>query len=78
MVVTSQLMTVTFNLIDTTATTINFGGAATNITNWCYNWYYNHKQQLKFTGGLTIGNALTVGASQVIQDSGGVATLTKY
>ena len=32
MVVTSSILMTTFNLIDTTATTVNFGGAGTNVT----------------------------------------------
>ena len=65
----------TFNLIDTTATTINFGGAATNVQIGASTGTTTINNNLSLSGGLTIGNALTVGASQVIQDSGGVATL---
>ena len=65
----------TFNLIDTTATTINFGGAATDVQIGASTGTTTINNNLSLSGGLTIGNALTVGASQVIQDTGGVATL---
>ena len=65
----------TFNLIDTTATTINFGGAATDLQIGAATGTTTINNNLSLSGGLTIGNALTVGSSQVIQDTTGVATL---
>jgi hypothetical protein len=65
----------TFNLINTTATTINFGGAATAVSIGASTGTTTINNNLNLTGGLTIGNTLTVGSSQVIQDTTGVATL---
>ena len=65
----------TFNLINTTATTLNIGGAATAVSIGASTGTTTINNNLSLSGGLTIGNALTVGSSQVIQDTTGVATL---
>ena len=65
----------TFNLIDTTATTINFGGAATNIQIGGSTGTTTINNDLSLQGGLTISNSLTVGSSLVVQDTAGVAEL---
>ena len=65
----------TFNLINTTATTLNIGGAATAVSIGATTGTTTINNDLNLTGGLTIGNTLTVGSSQVVQDTTGVATL---
>jgi len=65
----------TFNILNNTATTINFGGAGTNITIGATTGTTTIRNDLSLTGGLTIGDNLTVGSSNVISDSSGTATL---
>ena len=65
----------TFNIANQSATTINFGGAGTNITIGATTGTTTIRNDLSLTGGLTIGNNLTVGASNVITDASGTATL---
>jgi len=65
----------TFNIVNNTATTINFGGAGTNITIGATTGTTTIRNDLSLTGGLTIGNNLTVGSSNVISDASGTATL---
>ena len=65
----------TFNIANQTATTINFGGAGTNITIGATTGTTTIRNDLSLTGGLTIGDNLTVGSSNVISDSSGTATL---
>ncbi len=72
---TLQTTSSTFNLLNTSATTINFGGACTNLTIGATTGTTTIRNDLSLTGGLTIGNNLTVGASNVITDASGTATL---
>jgi len=65
----------TFNIANQSATTINFGGAGTNITIGATTGTTTIRNDLSLTGGLTIGNNLTVGQSNVISDASGTATL---
>ena len=65
----------TFNIANQTATTINFGGAGTNITIGATTGTTTIRNDLSLSGGLTIGNNLTVGSSNVISDASGTATL---
>ena len=72
---TLQTTSSTFNLLNTSATTINFGGACTNLTIGATTGTTTIRNDLSLTGGLTIGNNLTVGSSNVITDASGTATL---
>ena len=65
----------TFNILNNSATTINFGGAGTNITIGATTGTTTIRNDLSLTGGLTIGDNLTVGQSNVISDASGTATL---
>jgi len=65
----------TFNIANQSATTINFGGAGTNITIGATTGTTTIRNDLSLSGGLTIGNNLTVGSSNVISDASGTATL---
>ena len=66
----------TFNLINTTATTLRIGGAATNVQIGASSGTTTINNNFSLSGDLTIGGGdLTVGSTTVISDSGGSCTL---
>jgi len=65
----------TFNLINSTATTVNIAGAGTDVKIGATTGTTTIRNNLSLDGGLTIGSQLTVGSSEVISDSSGTATL---
>ena len=66
----------TFNLINSTATTLNIGGAATSLTLGATSGTTTIRNNFSLTGDLTIGGGdLTVGSTNVISDSGGSCSL---
>ena len=66
----------TFNLINSTATTLNIGGAATALTLGATSGTTTIRNNFSLTGDLTIGGGdLTVGSTTVISDSGGSCSL---
>jgi hypothetical protein len=66
----------TFNLINTTATTLRIGGAATNVSIGASSGTTTINNELSLSGDFTIGGGdLTVGSTNVISDSGGTCSL---
>ena len=66
----------TFNLINSTTTTLNIGGAATAVSIGASTGTTTINNDFSLTGDLTIsGGDLTVGATNVISDSGGTCSL---
>ena len=66
----------TFNLINSTATTLNIGGAATSVSIGASSGTTTINNELSLAGDFTIGGGdLTVGSTNVISDSGGSCTL---
>ena len=66
----------TFNLINSTATTLNIGGAATNVSIGASSGTTTINNELSLSGDFTIGGGdLTVGSTNVISDSNGSCTL---
>ena len=66
----------TFNLVNSTATTLNIGGAATSLNLGATTGTTTIRNNFSLTGDLTIsGGDLTVGSTQVISDSGGSCSL---
>ena len=66
----------TFNLINSTASTLNIGGAATSLNLGSTSGTTTIRNNFSLTGDLTIsGGDLTVGSTNVISDSGGSCSL---
>ena len=66
----------TFNLINTTATTLRIGGAATTVSIGASSGTTTINNNFSLSGDLTIGGGdLTVGSTNVISDSGGSCSL---
>ena len=66
----------TFNLINTTATTLRIGGAATTVSIGASSGTTTINNNFSLSGDLTIGGGdLTVGNTNVISDSGGNCSL---
>jgi len=66
----------TFNLIQTTATTLNIGGAATDVQIGATTGTTTIRNTLEISGDFTIGGGdLTVGSTNCISDSSGTCTL---
>ena len=66
----------TFNLIQTTATTLNIGGAATDVQIGATTGTTTIRNTLEINGDFTIGGGdLTVGSTNCISDSSGTCTL---
>ena len=66
----------TFNLINSTTTTLNIGGAATSVSIGANSGTTTINNNFSLSGDLTIGGGdLTVGSTTVISDSSGTCTL---